>query len=182
MFKLINSFNLAGRSRKSKRSPNKVSEDIDPEELLEPMKKKVRVLRRKPSPCDEAEINRPEFQQKSPEKVIQEVKSEPTDEETQENQDPENLITNMELLDDLPPASELDDVPTDLKVKAELTEEFQEIPEILTANMEPMDDFPINFNIKNEPELNIDEDFPAGLPGDNSDETGLEFLIEVKKE
>jgi hypothetical protein len=56
------------------------------------MKKKVRVLRRKPSPCDEAESIPFELQLKNPEKEIQEVKMEKSD---------------------------FDDVPTDFHIKNE---------------------------------------------------------------
>ncbi len=72
---------------------------------------------------------------------------EPTDEETLENE-----IIKTEPMDDLPEASELDDIPTDFHIKSE--------PE---------------FN-------QFDEDFPVDLQEGVADETSLESAIEVKIE
>jgi hypothetical protein len=81
------------------------------------MKKKVRVLRRRPSPCDEVEDNRTEFQQKIPEKEIQvivPIKSEPAEET------PGDFVINPEPIDDPPQAPELDDIRTEFKNEPEL--------------------------------------------------------------
>jgi hypothetical protein len=78
------------------------------------MKKKVRVLRRKPSPCDEVEDNRTEFQQKIPVQEIQDIKVEPGEEDTQGD-----FLIKPEPIDDPQQASELDDIPTDFQFKNE---------------------------------------------------------------